>query len=431
MKKVLVISTYFTTDASIGSVRVRSIVKYLKSYGWEPIILSPKIPGEPALPRDTVTILEYPDYYGALRRRFSKRSTPKPAGGKSHAKVSFRAILFQFAQFLLKITNVFLVPDYSIFWLLPAVRAFVRFQRTSGMKIDAIFSSSNPKTPHLIAWRIKKKTRVPWVAEYRDLWSTDSYYSHGAIRRAIDRCIEKASLRCTDRMVFMSRPSAVQMEPLQLSVPREVIPLGFDPDDVTASNQKLAEKFTLSYTGNLIPGKRDPSSLFEAVRSLIQEKKIPKEDIEIRFYGKPDTWLEEKINNFQLEGVARQYGYVDRATALRAQRESHVLLIFLWNDPLEAGTVTGKLEYLAARRPIVVCNGPAENVWQEMLRETRVGTYARTADEIATFLLHAYHHYKKGGGAWYEGDAEAVGRYSYRSIAGQIARLFDSLILSR
>ena len=42
-------------------------------------------------------------------------------------------------------------------------------------KFDVIFSSYGPSMSHLIASKLHKQTGVPWVAEFRDLWSLNAY----------------------------------------------------------------------------------------------------------------------------------------------------------------------------------------------------------------------------------------------------------------
>jgi len=58
---------------------------------------------------------------------------------------------------------------------------------------------------------------------------------------------------------------------------------GYDIDDFPDIPVKLTETFTITYTGTLYSGKRDPSMLFDAVEQLTNNKKINRELIEIRY----------------------------------------------------------------------------------------------------------------------------------------------------
>ena len=47
MKKVLIITYNFPPSPAIGSVRLGGLAKYLPEFGWEPIFLTPELPGAP------------------------------------------------------------------------------------------------------------------------------------------------------------------------------------------------------------------------------------------------------------------------------------------------------------------------------------------------------------------------------------------------
>lgn len=73
------------------------------------------------------------------------------------------------------------------------------------------------------------------------------------------------------------------------------IPNGYDLEESINTNISLSNKFTITYTGSLYNGKRDPSKLFNALNELIKEKKIDRKNIEIRFYGPKEEWIKEEI----------------------------------------------------------------------------------------------------------------------------------------
>ena len=37
-------------------------------------------------------------------------------------------------------------------------------------KIDAVISTYPPEVVHLAAYRLAKEHKIPWIADYRDLW---------------------------------------------------------------------------------------------------------------------------------------------------------------------------------------------------------------------------------------------------------------------
>ena len=68
MKKVLFITYYFPPLPDIGAQRPYRLVKYLPKYGWEPIVLTAKLPGKPP---EGINIIET-DYKDVTRIIMSK-----------------------------------------------------------------------------------------------------------------------------------------------------------------------------------------------------------------------------------------------------------------------------------------------------------------------------------------------------------------------
>ncbi len=46
-KRVLVVTYYFPPRPGVASLRLRGLAKYLPEFGWDPVILTPVLPGEP------------------------------------------------------------------------------------------------------------------------------------------------------------------------------------------------------------------------------------------------------------------------------------------------------------------------------------------------------------------------------------------------
>ena len=190
----------------------------------------------------------------------------------------------------------------------------------------------------------------------------------------------------------------------------------------------ITDKFTITYTGTLYQGKRDPSKLFKAINELISENKIDKNDINIRFYGKQEDWLYKDIEKYNLKDVTNYYGFVSRNLVVTKQRESQLLLLLLWDNPKESGVYTGKIfEYLAAQRPIIAIGPSVGGVVKDLLEETGVGIYTSSIQELKEYLLQCYFEYKAKGRVLYNGRRGQIEKYSQREMARTFARCMDEL----
>ena len=234
-------------------------------------------------------------------------------------------------------------------------------------------------------------------------------------------------LSVANALVTVSKPWAEKLHHLHNGKPVWCIPNGFDPEEFIKSSAQLTRKFTITYTGTLYDGKRDPSLLFMALKELIVGGDIDPDDVEIRFYGHKAQWLENKISFYDLQDVAKHYGLISRKIALNKQRESQILLLLNWNtsSPGEAGTCPAKLfEYLAAQRPILAIGGPP-GVVTEILKETEAGVYVSNVKDLKRLLLQYYLEYKEKGRVSYKGHNDKIMKYSQREMAKKFAQLLS------
>ena len=435
-KKVLIVS--FNSPLStlnIGSLRVRGLAKYLPEYNWEPAVLTVMSSGEPDA-RFRVIQTPFPGTVQSNIKQKLGLNPETPVGKqitflkKIYSKEDF-TILAKLAElFKTTLADILAYPDHHKKWYPCALDEGIKL--LSSESFDAVISSSPPPTCHLIARDLKRKFKIPWIADFRDLWSLNPYMGFSTIRRIIiDRYLEIKTLRLADALVTVSEPLAQELRTLHKGKPVYAITNGFDPDEV--KEKPISKEFTITYTGNIYPGKRDPEPLFRAISELIAENQIKRECVKIRFYGGWDYcfycyhWVEKDIRKYNLEGVVSLYPKVPREIALDKQRESQILLLLNWTDPKEPGIYTGKLfEYLAAKRPILAVGGP-RGVVTELLEETGAGVHPLNYEELKKVLLGFYNEYKTYGYVPYKGNEEKISKYSHREMARRFADVLNTV----
>ena len=281
-------------------------------------------------------------------------------------------------------------------------------------------------TCHLISQALKRKHEVLWVADLRDLWTQNHYYAYNNVRKWFERRLEIKTLNEADALVTVSEPLAKDLGSLHHETPVFAIPNGFDADEVRTA--PLTKEFTITYTGQLYQGKRDPELLLKALHEMIVEGEIEPNTLKVRFFGPPQYWLDQAIKKYHLEGIVEQLGMVNREIALVKQRESQILLLLNWNDPRERGVYTGKVfEYLAARRPILAIGGPTGAV-SELLEETGAGVHVKDVVELKESLRNCYKEYQATGQVCYHGKEERVTRYSHREMARKFAAIMSKIV---
>lgn len=434
MKKVLVIANLFHS-----SPRIPGIAAYLPEHNWRVIIVTPPLGKDFAYtyapPQNffsNTEIIEVP-YRGdilwfwrkILKRIFNtKEKNSLTESIKERVGASKKSSIIDNVLFFYQ--SVFGYPDTEKYWIRPVLKMLRPLLKKE--KIDVILSTSPYPTNHLIAEKIKKEFEIPWVADFRDPWSQNHNYPYGKIRRWFDTRLEKKILAVADAVVAAS-PEYAEKEGLLLQKKCSVITNGFDGALLNKSQDIFPKKFTLCYTGRIYLGKQNPLHLLRAVKELIDEKKIDAEKISIDFFGETSAWLQEQIHTLNLDSIALLHGTVPREEILRKQRESHILVIFSWEDKKERGVYPKKIfEYFASQRPIFITGGTNDEGIKNIIRETNAGTSATTIHEIKEQLLIFYIEYDKTNTVHFRGDMEKIKKYTYYEMAKKFASIFTEVI---
>lgn len=427
-KKVLIITYYFPPRPGVASLRLRGLARYLTEFGWDHVILTADLPGEPEC-RFKVIQTPYPGDVSALLKK--KLHLNSNAGFQEQIGIplairegrkSFTSRIITFIKELIA------YPDEQKYWYPIAVKTGMKIMQEGNFK--AIISSSGPVTTHLIARELKRKYNIPWIADLRDLWTQNHYYQYGSLRKILERRLEVKTLDYADALVTVSEPLTKTLGTLHYKKPIFAIPNGYDPDELNMIDTKipLTKEFTITYTGQLYQAKRDPELLLRAIKELIDESIIKSDNIRVNFFGPTQYWLEQEIKKYRLEEVVKQYGVVSREVALRKQRESQILLLLNWDDPDERGVYTGKIfEYLAAKRPILAIGGP-KGVISELLLETSTGFHSSDLESLKFFIIKCYKDYRKNSQVQYCGKIDKIKKYSHYEMAKKFSRVLENII---
>ncbi|MEM2211636.1 MAG: hypothetical protein QXK35_07555 [Nitrososphaerales archaeon] len=411
MKKVLLIA-----HVRRAFPRIPALIKYLPEFGWQPIVLTP----------DICHYTDFIDILAASLKRcfgFTQEMGMKVQAERYFGITSSRALIL---KSLLRFSkNILYYPDRDRFWKSSGIKLGMKILKNN--PVDAMISSSAPVTSHLIAKELKVKYGIPWVADLRDLWSQNHNYPYNYIRNIIDRRLELKTLSFADALVTVSQPWVNKLKILHKRKSVYLITNGFDPDEANIT-APLTTNFTITHTGTIYEGKQSPDKFFIALKELISEGALKSDEIEVRFYGINEVWLENRIKKYGLLKIVKQYGRVpSRNEFLKKQRESQLLLLLNWEDKREKGYFPLKLfEYLASKRPILAVGGFGNDVISKLLSETKAGFYTKEVDEVKRVLKKLYLEYKYCGKVSYDGSIEVINKYNYREIARKYAEILNT-----
>ena len=421
-RRVLFASYWIAPRKAIGTIRSGHILRHLPEFGWDVDAVTAHFNGQsPADGYVRYTQTGYWDLKGSLKRfaGIGDRSTSDMLGlsdarpnGKPHALR--RA--FRFAADLVT------YPDEYVGWLPFATFAVRRLLATG--RYDALLTSSPPVTTNLVA--ALAHGRVPWIADLRDLWAEDDSNDRSFMRTFIDRKLERATLSRAATLVASSDLSAERFRRRYPAKPCYAISTGYEPDEWKGVQFGTESRCTLLYAGNWYGGKRDPQVFFSALRGLLDEGIVSREEIRVDFYSPREPWLVQMIDGSGLGGVVYIHGAIDRNEVLAAQRRADRLLLFSWDGWSAEGIVPGKLfEYFGARRPILAIGGTPVSSVQSLLMQTGAGVRCVREEEVRAELIAAINEHRRGPRTLPE---NAVRAYTGERCAAAFANLLDSVV---
>lgn len=427
MKKFLYITYYYPPIQAIASMRSWKLTKYIREYGWEPVVLASSSDSQTwgyPLPDVQVDRLKNNLFLEGvskdLKERLAQDTKPllnqtKPIKKKVHKIASFlkRCLL-----------EIFAWPDEYTDW---RNKAIIRGQEIiANEKIDLILSSAGPFSNHIIASVLSKKTGIPWIADYRDLWTQNSNYHHTKLRRFFERGLEKYTLNKASAVVTVSEPLASELS-VFLKKTVFTVTNGFDPEDYSF-NIETDSVFSIVYTGVLYEGKRTPALIFEAVRLLLYDNQIQDDKFGIHFYGSDERFLKQLLRGKGIDHLVYLHDSIPLEECIRRQKAATVLLFVNWSDRREKGIYSGKIfEYLAANRPILAFPRNHGSVVDSLLERSQAGVLCDTPEEIARVIKECYDTFYSTGYLPFCGIKEEIEKYSRRNQAQQISEIFNNI----
>ncbi|MBE9481851.1 MAG: glycosyl transferase family 1, partial [Bacteroidetes bacterium] len=174
MKKVLIITYYWPPSGGAGVQRWLKFVKYLREFGWEPIVYTPENPEAPDI--DNSLEKDIPDNLTVIKRKIWEPYTAykKFIGQEKEQKINAGFLSENKKPKLSENISVwirgnFFIPDARKFWIKPSVKFLTNYLKNN--PVDAMISSGPPHSMHMIALGLKQRLGIPWLADFRDPWT--------------------------------------------------------------------------------------------------------------------------------------------------------------------------------------------------------------------------------------------------------------------
>lgn len=433
--RILMLTYFYPPLGGAGVQRTLKFSKYLPEFGITPSVICAD---SSAYTQDSSLLDEVPTDIAVLRLRHTPALARLVALMRRHGPARTKSAMpgpiqldragpaSRWRDHALRAFGALQFPDDKVAWSRRAVPAALSLiQRTP---IDLVYSSAPPVSAHLAAMQVSRRARVPWVADFRDLWTANPAYSAPRWRRALDRRLESRLLAAADGIVTVSEHLAATLaDRAKPGVPVLSIPNGYDEADFAnaTARERAPDSFCIVHAGTFY-GHQSPDSFLRGVERLFENEPRALKRLRIRFVGNVGSRFEPLLASFESRapGVLERTGYVEHRRALAEILAADALLLVIGGDSESAaGVMTGKLfEYLRAGRPILLLGAPNGEA-ARLLQKAGAGE-ALNHDEpshVAALLSR-----------WMAGGAprpvlEGAAAYERRALAGRLGEFFTAV----
>jgi glycosyltransferase involved in cell wall biosynthesis len=411
MNKVLLLAYHYPPLGGPGVFRTLKFTKYLPKFDYQPFILTVKNPLYKL--KDSSLMAEIPIEANVSR-------------------------VFSFEHKLLRVPRLininlkwFYLPDEHIGWLPFAV--FYGSKLIKKEDIEVIFATSPSYTTLLLGSLLKKKTKIPLVVDFRDLWVNNSFIEYPArFHKFIESKMEKHVLAQADYITVVSdliRDDLIRRYPF-VRPKIETLTNGFDPEDFEELDlQKESRKFRIAYTGSIYGG-LTARTFLSALKKLVIENEELKKNIEVVFVGNYGKETQSLVGELSLEENVKLKGYVSHKKSLDLIAGSNVLLLLITVLGSKGKEIlTGKIfEYLASKKPIIAI-APEDNLASKLIKSLDAGVIVppRNVELVKEAILLFYKKWKDEKLLGLAINSNELQKFNRINLTQRLSRIFDKV----
>ena len=276
-------------------------------------------------------------------------------------------------------------PDKELFcWGNNAVNEALKLAKKE--KFDYIHSISMPCSAHVVAYRIKQKLDIPWVAQFFDPWSGNPFRVMRSNRMAqLDKEWEKKVAMSADIVIHpcdaMIHYWAKQYGQ-QITEKTHILPFATDVPPFVDKKRDESDKIVISHIGSF-SSNRNAEVFLKALAKLPQEAL---NKIQVNFVGNVIERDKALIYELGLSNVVNLVGRVSEDECYKYYEQSDLFLIVDIDCVPNLFYPSKILKYFCYKKPILGITTEQSVIRDEL---TRTGNYPfgyYDVDGISVFL---------------------------------------------
>jgi len=444
MRRVLIVSYFFPPAGNVGVHRTLRFLKWLPTFGWQPIVLTP---GNAKVPNVEYSLLEKVPSGVPVVRTPSFETLNYGTDLSNGRKVRLPSLLQKLCVELPRDAWKYLsLPDEKTGWIPFAVRAGRK--TLEEQQFSAIYVTGKPFSSYFIGEALSRRSGVPWVMDLRDLWTLNRRMRPTtALHGRLESRLERRFIHNADAVIANTPGNRDDFITSFPECPPEkftTITNGFDAADFENLPTEKYDKFTIGYSGAFYftddqPVSRyrrllgfdrkdrqiyetySPKFLFQALRELFEESPKMRDQTEVVFTGPGCQKIGGLVAEYGLDSNADLRGWVEYRDSLTMLRRSHLVVLALSRGEQSAGWIPSKLfQYMGAGTPILAL-APTGDV-ADIVEQTQAG-YVVPPDDVAAIKNVLRERFAEFAAktSTFAPNQDAIARYEGRQLTEQLA----------
>lgn len=413
IKTVMILAANFPPTGGVGVIRTLKFVKYLPSFGWEPIVVT--LPSRSEKIIDDSLLVEIPSTAEVHRPFFFDYRKMIPG---------------DIAKLIRPIEGKFNFPDKYVQWNHFAFK-YIEDKILPKTKIDLIYTSVGPHSTLLLAQKLKQHFSIPFVVDLRDPFSFSQYSILDSKNRWSKKArkIEKSVFNDADHINNVSKIWKEKYERLypEIVAKSSLIPNGYDEEDFKHLTRKTRNKiFTIGYNGTfsrIVP-------IEPLIAAMIEIHKTEK--ISIRLSIATPIKLRKLKSKYPYlfhNSLIDHKGFLPHKESLQKLYQSDTSILILNDIPAIKGMIPAKAyEYLRLNRPILLLHRKGSFL-SKLIEDTSTGFTVNINDrtEIVKGLLTMYKNWENRK-LDHNPNWEEIRKYERRYLTQKLSNIFNRLI---
>lgn len=423
MKKVLILSYFFPPCSLTAANRVYGWASFLHRSGYFPVIVTRNwdipLKSQEDMLKSTgkeIDVIRYPNY--------EVHYLPYKSGIRDRIYCSKFRKLSKFLTFIMMLAQNFTntaIPYSNIY-------SYSRKLLRKDSAISKMIITGNPFEMFRFGCKLTKEFKIPWIADYRDDWTTSEL---NLPKNIFERIIKSVSGKYEKKWVstasFFTSVSDYYILKISNVTGKtgHLIRNGFFQSDLAVTpKHPNFPRFTIAYSGTLYKYQKI-EALLDVIKELVCDYNI---NIRLLFIGSGyDIVQKERVEKY-MEGYEQYFRITSRIPheeSLELLSKSHVLLMLAYEGI--KGIPSSKIfEYIAQQKPVILY--PSDNdVIEEILNETNLGIIANDKEIIRKKIMDLYDKYIKGEQLNIQVEERIISKYSRETSTKEMAGLLDTI----